>query len=220
MLSNISKDLLNKNRVLTMSNNRKCNYLIVDFSNAETVMMGINTQGNTKDIIVNNTKIDKFKNKEEIIKYLQKNYSKLKTCIGETSFIYNVESNSKKNIPYDYKIMAQYDDSFFKGAIDNAEYTDTQKNTLRKELKNFQEKIASDLIKSLPNKKLTGGYYRVWHYRLIKYPNKTEEGTKVVQYYSWTNYADTAKKDTDYENWYEHTKIAKFQWYNKYDQEL
>jgi len=49
----ITKEILNKNRVLTMSNNRKCNYLIVDVgSNSETIMMGINIKGNRKDIIV------------------------------------------------------------------------------------------------------------------------------------------------------------------------
>jgi len=49
----ITKEILNKNRVLTMSNNRKCDYLIVDIgSNSETIMMGINIQGNRKDIIV------------------------------------------------------------------------------------------------------------------------------------------------------------------------
>ena len=49
----ITKEILNKNRVLTMSNNRKCNYLIVDVgNNSETIMMGINIQDNRKDIIV------------------------------------------------------------------------------------------------------------------------------------------------------------------------
>jgi len=53
-----SKELLNRNRVLTMSNNRKCNYLIVDvyttLGNNEdvTTMMAINTQGNKKDILI------------------------------------------------------------------------------------------------------------------------------------------------------------------------
>jgi len=55
----INKELLNKNRVLTMSNNRKCNYLIVDVGADSTVMMGINTQGSTKDIII----IKSFKGK-------------------------------------------------------------------------------------------------------------------------------------------------------------
>lgn len=49
----ITKELLNKNRVLTMSNNRKCNYLIVDVGmNKSATMVGINTQGNSKDILV------------------------------------------------------------------------------------------------------------------------------------------------------------------------
>jgi hypothetical protein len=56
----ISKELLNKNRVLTMSNNRKCNYLIVDVSKEETIMMAVNTQGKSKDILV----IKSFVNKK------------------------------------------------------------------------------------------------------------------------------------------------------------
>jgi hypothetical protein len=51
----ISKELLNKNRVLTMSNNRKCDYLIVNAGKELTFMMGINTQGNTKDILIAKT---------------------------------------------------------------------------------------------------------------------------------------------------------------------
>ena len=61
----ITKELLNKNRVLTMSNNRKCDYLIVDVSATKgnnrdvTTMMAINTQGNRKDILVIKTFIGK-----------------------------------------------------------------------------------------------------------------------------------------------------------------
>jgi len=61
----ITKELLNKNRVLTMSNNRKCDYLIVDVSATTgnnrdiTTMMAINTQGNRKDILVIKTFIGK-----------------------------------------------------------------------------------------------------------------------------------------------------------------
>ncbi len=56
----ITKELLNKNRVLTMSNNRKCNYLIVDVGRDSTTMMAINTQGNTKDILVIKTLYNKL----------------------------------------------------------------------------------------------------------------------------------------------------------------
>ena len=61
----ITKELLNKNRVLTMSNNRKCDYLIVDVSATKgnnrdiTTMMAINNQGNRKDILVIKTFIGK-----------------------------------------------------------------------------------------------------------------------------------------------------------------
>ena len=64
----IPKVLLNKNRVLTMSNNRKCDYLIVDVDTTGngkdiTTMMAINNQGNTKDILIVKTFINK-KSKE------------------------------------------------------------------------------------------------------------------------------------------------------------
>ena len=54
-----SKELLNKNRVLTMSNNRKCNYLIVDVGRDLTTMMSISDQGIRKDILVIKTFISK-----------------------------------------------------------------------------------------------------------------------------------------------------------------
>jgi len=54
-----SKELLNKNRVLTMSNNRKCNYLVVDVGRDSTTMMAISDQGIRKDILVIRT----FENK-------------------------------------------------------------------------------------------------------------------------------------------------------------
>jgi len=56
----IPKELLNKNRVLTMSNNRKCDYLIVDVGNNLASIMAINNQGNSKDILVVKT----FENKK------------------------------------------------------------------------------------------------------------------------------------------------------------
>ena len=55
----ILKELLNKNRVLTMSNNRKCDYLIVDVGKNSTTMMAINNQVNSKDILVIKTFVGK-----------------------------------------------------------------------------------------------------------------------------------------------------------------
>lgn len=61
----IPKKMLNNNRVLTMSNNRKCDYLIVDVCTTTgnnkdiTTMMAINNQGNSKDILVVKTFIGK-----------------------------------------------------------------------------------------------------------------------------------------------------------------
>lgn len=59
----ISKELLNRNRVLTMSNNRRCNLLIVNVGRESTIMMGIATSNNTKDILVVKEIFNK-KNKE------------------------------------------------------------------------------------------------------------------------------------------------------------
>jgi len=61
----ITKELLNKNRVLTMSNNRKCDYLIVDFGNNSVAMMAINVHGGTNDILIMKTFEDK--SSEEIV---------------------------------------------------------------------------------------------------------------------------------------------------------
>lgn len=61
----ITKELLNKNRVLTMSNNRKCDYLIVDVGNNLATMMAVNVHGGTNDILIMKTFEDK--SSEEIV---------------------------------------------------------------------------------------------------------------------------------------------------------
>lgn len=48
----IKKELLNQNRVLTMSNNRKCDYLIVDCSMESVMIMGIKDNPYTRDVIL------------------------------------------------------------------------------------------------------------------------------------------------------------------------
>jgi hypothetical protein len=85
-MPNISKELLNKNRVLTMSNNRKCDYLIVDVGKEFTTIMGINAQGNTKDIIIIKTLYNKNYNQlvDEVYWLCKEHNTKivLSDCLG------------------------------------------------------------------------------------------------------------------------------------------
>lgn len=54
----ITRELLNKSRVLTMSNNRKCDYLVVNVDidvergNYIVFILGVNTKNNTNDILI------------------------------------------------------------------------------------------------------------------------------------------------------------------------
>ena len=48
----LSKELLNKNRILTMSNNRTCDQLIVNIGCDSTIMMTVSTRGGVKDILL------------------------------------------------------------------------------------------------------------------------------------------------------------------------
>ncbi len=117
---------------------------------------------------------------------------------------------------YDYWIMVEFDYSYFGSAMYSNKYTDTQKNQLRQELKDHQEKLANALISTMPNKKFYGGYYISWY----KYPN-IKVDLQTVRYYSWINYEkDPMKIDTDLYHIYENAKPSYFRWYDFIDDTL
>ena len=81
------------------------------------------------------------------------------------------------------------------------------------QLKNFQEKLAKDIIGKLPNKKLQGSYHYSWYrYEYIR------EGYESRDYYSWKNFNDFSYS-YDLKP-YDQTKAGNFKWSLSYDDEL
>lgn len=150
----------------------------------------------------------------EIQNFLAKNYGTLETVIGKTTFTFDIMENTKSYSPYDYWIMVRYDYNFFGGAMTSIKYTDEQKNTLRQQLRDHQEKLAHGIIAAMPNKKFYGGYYDSWY----KYPNlKVDLQTR--KYYSWRNF-DEPVIGTDINQTYNNAKIGPFRWYSLIDDTL
>ena len=149
----------------------------------------------------------------EIKDYLDKNFSTLETCIGTTHFTFRILENTRSYQAYDYWIMVNYEYDFFGGAMGNISYTTEQKNTLRQQLKDFQEKLAKSIILVAPTKKFLGGYYDSWY----RYPSLKVD-LQSRRYYSWINYNDT--RPSDIMQTYESSKLSEFRWWSLIDDEL
>lgn len=94
----------------------------------------------------------------------------------------------------------------------NNKYTNYEKETLRQQLKEHQEKLAKDIISKMPDKKFYGGYYDSFY----RYPN-LQMDLQTTYYYSWTNYEvpDFLTKDK-----YGSAKASTFRWYDLIDDKL
>lgn len=160
------------------------------------------------------TKITTINSASDLKAYLEQNYSSLDTSIGETSFKFSVMENKDVVFPFDYWIMMDYDTTFFYKIQYSIQYTDEQKTKVKQELKDFQEKLARDIIAKLPNKKIQGGYFHSYY----KYPNLKMD-LVVFKYYSWTNY-DQTNLSTDIKKIYESTKPSMFRWDTLTDNQL
>lgn len=151
----------------------------------------------------------------DLQQFLENNFSTLQTCIGTTRFTFDIYENTMSIEPYDYWIKVGYEYEFFEGAMISIKYTNEQKDKLRQELKDHQEKLAKAVITAMPNKKFYGCYYKSWY----KYPNlKIDLQTR--QYYSWTNYDEPDILNIDVKDIYNSTKPSTFRWYPIIDDEL
>jgi len=151
----------------------------------------------------------------DLKQFLENNFSTLQTCIGTTRFTFDIYENTMSIEPYDYWIKVGYEYEFFEGAMISIKYTNEQKDKLRQELKDHQEKLAKAVITAMPNKKFYGCYYKSWY----KYPNlKIDLQTR--QYYSWTNYDEPDILNIDVKDIYNSTKPSTFRWYPIIDDEL
>ncbi|WP_434579208.1 stalk domain-containing protein [Thermoanaerobacterium thermosaccharolyticum] len=191
-----------------------------DTSDSNTTM-SINS--NTNQTIVSafsqqqnsDAKINTINNANDLKTYLEQNYSSLDTSIGKTSFKFEIFENDSVLIPYDYWIATEFDPTFYYDIKYSIKYTDDQKEKVKEELKDFQEKLAKDIISKLPNKKIQGGYY----YSYYRYPNLQIDLVSFY-YYSWTNYDEPDILTTDMKKIYESTKPSTFRWYTLLDEQL
>lgn len=151
-------------------------------------------------------------NKQELEKYLNDNYSKLNTSIGETSFTFDIFENTSISFPFDYWVQFEYNMGFFYDITYSIKLSSEQREQVKQELKDYQEKIAKEIINAIPNKKFKGGYFQSGY----RYPY-IREGFWSYSYYTWTNYdvPSIFAKDPYYL-----TTPSSFRWYSDYDDKL
>ncbi|MDD3267568.1 MAG: stalk domain-containing protein [Burkholderiales bacterium] len=164
------------------------------------------------DINKANNESEEITIENQIIGYLNENFSSLDTIIGLTNFNFDIDTNNTTSFPWDYWVQVRYEYNFFEGAMWSNKYTDKQKNTLKMELKEHQEKLAKALIKKFPDKKFYGGYYSSYY----RYPNLKVD-LQTTHYFSWINYEspDYLTKDK-----YNSTNPSEFRWYDLLDDKL
>lgn len=149
---------------------------------------------------------------DQLNQYLTTNYSTVDTVIGKTAFSFTIYQNHNVSFGYDYWIEVNFNLDFFWNKLNDIQFTSAQRTLARQQLKDFQEKLARDIIKLMPTKKLYGGYYTSWY----RYPH-IYEGFESRSYYTWKNI------DVDpygYGDVYDNAKITGFMWWDSLDDEL
>lgn len=156
---------------------------------------------------------NKIDNTEDLLEFLEDNFSTLDTIIGTTKFSFEIDENDRDYFPWDYWIQVGYEYEFFEGAMYSIKYSKNEKETLKEELKDHMKYMAESVIKKMPNKKFYGGYYDSWY----RYPNLRVD-LQTTKYFSWTNYDKPNFWDEESE--YDQTKPGRFRWYTNLDDEL
>lgn len=145
----------------------------------------------------------------ELRNLLEDNFSEVYTSIGLTNFTFDIIENGSNIIPYDYWIQVRYESSFFTDIQYSNNYTDSEREKVRRELKEFMDKMARFVIEVMPNKKFYGCYYDSWY----RYPNlKVDLITR--KYYNWKNFSGPIYSS------YNDAKKSSFNWDNSLDDEL
>lgn len=135
-----------------------------------------------------------FSSTTGIESYLYENYEKLNTDVGEYTFSYDILDFSRDSSDFLIYVEAEGPDLgllFEYGTVILDDYNDSEIENAQEQLKNHMKTIAMDLIKKMPNKKITGSYHES-HYR---YPN-LKMNLIVENYCTWANY-DRGGKNED-----------------------
>ena len=156
-----------------------------------------------------NTKEEVISSVADLEYYLKEHYSVLTTAAGKTTFDFEVWHNESTLSPYDYSINVIFDPGFFSMIKTSTTISEATRQKAASQLKDFQEKLAKDIIEHMPNTKLCGGYFYSWY----RYPD-IEEGYECSRYFSWVNYSESTTRD------YNGAKLTTFTWYPLIDDEL
>ncbi|MCR8660123.1 stalk domain-containing protein [Paenibacillus endoradicis] len=166
---------------------------------------------------------------KDVRSYMRTYYSTLNTDLGIISLLFSVHENTQKMYPYDYKINYSgevlIDDRLGLGInhidieylLTDVRFTQTQKEVFVKQLREFTEKYAQELIALLPSKKLTGGFYTFTSFVPSWVPSELRGvagdvfGSSSNQFLTWTNYTNDSSTN------YYATNISEFHWYGYFD---
>jgi hypothetical protein len=145
----------------------------------------------------------------ELKKFLEQNFSELDTSIGKTYFEFEIHENKNMTAAYDYWIKVKYNSDFFDEVQNSDKLSSSEKEKVKRELKEHQQKIAEAVIKAMPGKKFYGGYYDSWYrYPILKF------GLTTRHYYSWINFSGEVTDS------YDSTKPSTFRWYDLFDDDF
>lgn len=157
------------------------------------------------DDMQNNNENINIKGKEELLIYLNNNYSKLETPMGNWAFTFTIDENDSSILPYDYWIQTDWDSKTISPheVEYSINYSKEEKDETKRLLRDFQKEVAEIAFQALPNKKIRGGFYTGFY----KYPY-SKVGYETITFLSWANYNDALFS----KNRYEDSKITEFRW--------
>lgn len=144
-------------------------------------------------------------NSDDLLEYLEDNYSTVNTVLGDIKLNFTVLKNTSTLLKADYYITAEADilDGIRFATLEYSnKYSESEKELTREQLKQHMFNLAYDVITKMPNQKLQGCYDESYY----KYPN-IKQDLQVYEYYKWVNYTPNSPFDD-----YTKTKVSKFQW--------
>ena len=138
-----------------------------------------------------------FSSTTGIESYLYENYETLNSDIGEFKFKFYVSDSGYDSEDFSINIKANGPDLgllFEYDTVVLGNYSESEIENGKKQLKEFMKNLATDLMEKMPNKKLTGSYHDSYY----RYPNIKMDRI-IEDYCTWANYDhgnDSAKVST------------------------
>ena len=149
-----------------------------------------------------------IENINDLQNYLNMYFSSIDSPIGKLTFKNTVKENDFSFNPYDIRIETEYD-GFDPFELEySTKISDKDKQETIELLKEYQKKIAADVSKNFPDKKVEGGFFADgYEYQYIN------EGYWQTTFLTWINYDYDLINAYDYKS----THVTNFQWFNLYD---